>query len=101
MLKINAFSIASIQTCLHLLNECERAGVTDIRFVRERLATHIADQTVQIKRESIQGRKRMEAAAPKCPDCGARLRKIEADGEKILACPRCRWSKIDEVNDAV
>lgn len=93
MLKLSAFKLGTIQDCMHILNECEAEGITDIRFVRQRLAEYIHTDgltaNINMRRESKQHRK---VKISPCPECGSPLNTIAVDGLAIVACKNCRWS---------
>jgi hypothetical protein len=46
MLSLTAFSVAELQQFLAWISQCERAGVTDIRFVRQRTAEYIDQRMI-------------------------------------------------------
>lgn len=102
MLKISAFKLGTIQDCMHILNECELEGITDIRFVRQRLADHIHDVGIESVKSMRKGKVRRQTKTIPCPECGSPIsqavdengEKILVDGLPILACKKCRWSAV-------
>ena len=99
MIRLNTFTLSTIQNFLQLMNEFEQNGVTDVRFVRERLEDHIrANMMDRRKSKTAAGRKvkLYSKSQVRCPECGNPLQSLAVDSEKILACPRCRWSKMAE-----
>jgi len=46
-----AYKLSETQNMLQMLNQCEAEGVTDVRFVRQRLHDHISAEMVKKERE--------------------------------------------------
>ena len=63
----NAFSDRDLQNMLSLMNQCESVGVTDIRFVRERLQRHISAGRLSDARKI---NKFKSENIVKCKECG-------------------------------
>lgn len=95
MLKITAFKLGTIQDCMHILNECEAEGITDIRYVRKMLSEYILELGKEARLVTISEKKRISAMRDPCPECGKPLTRTEADGLVVLACRYCRWSGIE------
>lgn len=95
MIDLSAFKGRDIQLCLHLLNLVEAEGVTDIRFVRQRLQVAIEQS---LRPVAVVQKKRYRAIGPvkKCPVCGMRMGPVNTGGEKIkiLGCRNCRYSEV-------
>jgi hypothetical protein len=101
MLNFDAFNIADIQNCLHLLNELEGAGVTDVRFARERLATHVQGTLLARHRDALLSKKPQPRSPEQdlvvCPECGApAMVRTVVNGEVVDTCRMCRWSRYVE-----
>lgn len=104
MLNFDAFSLGDIQNCLHLLNECEAEGITDIRFVRQRLASHtnikLRERKTGNLNRSKTGGEPAGGMPPEqrllgvCPECEARqVTHTVVEGEVVATCRKCRWSQ--------
>lgn len=99
MLSLDAFSLSDLQNCLHVLNEIEVAGISDIRFARERLAQHVHGALLARRQEMLHA-KRSQTKPPGpdlvvCPECGAGggMVRTVVDGEAVETCRLCRWSR--------
>lgn len=98
MLSLDAFTLADVQNCLHLLNEMEGAGVTDVRFARERLATHVQSTLLARHQDALRAKKPKprppEQGLVACPECGApTMVRTVVNGEAVETCRVCRWSR--------
>lgn len=96
MLNFNVYTNKELQHFLAMLNRCEAGGVSDIRFVRQKIQAHIEgqyrDQSVRSRR--YQKVKKIESKA--CPSCGQALLipVMNQEGLNILGCKKCRYSEI-------
>jgi len=96
MLSLESFGMSDLQNLVQLLNELEDEGVTDIRFVRQRVANHIDAKALAFRAESRSRRQRRPVYSKMdiCPSCGARqVAHTQAAGEVVMTCRKCRWSK--------
>lgn len=107
MLNLKVYNGRQLQTFLALLNQCEAEGVTDIRFVRQRISEFIAND---LRKEKVQYNKRISRKQQRqlkkpiintsgpwvCPSCHVgRLTPVKNDlGLHIMGCAKCRYSEI-------
>jgi hypothetical protein len=89
MLNFNAYSTRELQNFIAMLNQCESNGVSDIRFVRERLQNHITSIFREGRIKIIP--KKEDEVCPECGDSGWKF--VEREGVMYHACPECRYSK--------
>lgn len=101
MINLNVFNGKELQNMQALLNLFEGEGLTDIRFVRERIANHITNELLDGRVASIPIKK-LPSVKPirdskvTCPKCGKEyLRQVHnEEGLNIVGCLACRWSKL-------
>ncbi|MBV5328488.1 MAG: hypothetical protein JZU65_12785 [Chlorobium sp.] len=100
---IEAFKLKDIQNFLALLNMFEAQGITDIRFVRERIQNGVSDQLLQHRktRKTSEDRSLVKPSPMPmriCPSClqDTMIPAANVDGLKILACRKCRYSEVVE-----
>ena len=95
-MKFEAYSGRDLQNFLSMLNQCESSGVTDIRFVRERLQNHINKSFAE--RRTPERVKANRAANMKlCQSCnqGVLIGPYSVDGLKIVRCSKkCGYSEV-------
>lgn len=90
-MNFNAYNNKDLQHCVQLLTQCEANGITDVRFIREKLHRHI--YKIQSDKP-IRGKRRI-AKKVICPECGGSMRPIaNGDGLNILGCGKCRYSEV-------
>lgn len=96
-LNFNVYKGRELQHFLAMLNQCETAGVTDIRFIRERLQNHINTtfNTGRVRRfgkPASMGTSQFKT----CPSCekGLLMPVINREGLNIVGCKRCRHSEV-------
>ncbi len=96
MLNLDVYSGRDLQQFLSMLNQCEDVGVTDIRFIREKIQNHILKGLLghKIKVNAVKRNARKENLV--CPSCGKKTFKptINSDGLTIFGCSECRYSSI-------
>jgi len=97
-MKLEVYKLRDLQNFLSMLNQCESAGVTDIRFVRSRLQGHIDSRfkdNIITRNKSL---KEFKAKQKKCPHCGNLLRppcpKNQVEGLDRLGCLECFYSEL-------
>jgi hypothetical protein len=56
MLNFSSYTGHELQNFLSMLNQCEANGVTDIRFVREKIYTHIQKTMLEGRIKSVKDR---------------------------------------------
>lgn len=102
-INLDVFTGRDLQAFFALTQQFEANGVTDIRFIRERIQEAVYTQIP--KPDRITYRKRREASPGKsqqCPECDgiATLSVVRSQGgnlvEYVMACKKCRWSKYVE-----
>ncbi len=91
MLSLDAYSGRDLQNFMQMLNQCESAGVTDIRFVRESLHKHLySPQKIRPVRPG-----KTKTPEYLCPGCGRPMDYVPNNaGLKILGCGSCRFSEV-------
>lgn len=94
-MKFNAFTNRDIQNAIQLLNHFEAGGVTDIRFVRQRLQDHINTNMVAARLVENKSTKRHIDHQTTCPSCGKQSLGPAAsfDGLLRVACA-CGYSQL-------
>lgn len=93
MLNFNAHKIRDLQNYLTMLNQCESEGVTDIRFVRERLQNHINEKF----KERRVDKKGLKAERKMCKSCGngVLVGPYKVDGNLLFRCTKkCGYSEL-------
>jgi len=103
VINFNAYKGKDLQTFLSMLNQFESDGVSDIRFVRERIQRHIdghfavsRPQKVQDRRERAKMKLPPEIKAELCPSCG-RMSLMPAaplEGLQRVGCKHCGYSAV-------
>ena len=96
---LDVYNLRTKQNFMSLLNQFEAEGITDIRFVRERVQRHI--ETAGVGTPGVYKRTRkVRVPVIRCSEdgCNAIMRRAvigETDGDlKIFVCPECRFSKV-------
>lgn len=109
MLKFSAYTGRDIQNFFSMLNQCEIEGVTDIRYVRERIQNYINRQykvTRVSKRKVIKENKELLGKKPSvsrkptsqyevCPACGNKTLRLLTPLEGLVrkGC-KCQYSEV-------
>ncbi len=95
MIKFDAYSGKDLQQFMSMLNQCETNGVTEIRFVRQKIHEFITSGAIA---QRITFRKEKKLSREKCPECGNGYLNPIQNEEKlnIVGCSKCRYSKILE-----
>ncbi len=92
-----AYSGKDLQNFMAMLNLCESSGITDIRFVREQLQSHIQGTYATAKVLRNKRRKDIpeERKPVMCPSCKKITLRQAAmfEGVKRLGC-RCGYSEV-------
>ena len=96
MLNLNVYSNKELQHFLAMLNQCESAGISDVRFVRQQIQRHIESQYREQKVRARQAGPVKEIKSKTCPSCGQSLLipVQNREGLNILGCKKCRYSEI-------
>ena len=101
MLKLDVYRISDLQNFMSLLNQFETNGVTDVRFIRQRVQNYLngkftvrrTKEAVILKREMI---KNSKIPTKKCPSCnnGLLVGPYRFDGLVLYRCSRkCGYSE--------
>ena len=92
----NVFTNKELQHFLAMLNQCETAGVNDVRFVRQQIQRHIESQYREQKIRARQSGPVKKIKSKICPSCGQSLLipVQNREGLNILGCKKCRYSEI-------
>lgn len=94
--RLNAFSGKELQNFIALTMEFESAGITDVRFIRERIQNKINSRRAFSKFESsVYKRNGTFSIKPKkCPSCktGSLINASGVDGV-VLICKECSYSE--------
>ena len=96
MLKLDAYSNKELQHFLAMLNQCETAAISDVRFVRQQIQRHIENQYREQKIRARQAGPIKKIKSKTCPSCGQSLLipVQNREGLNILGCKKCRYSEI-------
>lgn len=96
MLNLNAYTNKELQHFLAMLNQSESRGVTDIRFVREKIQRHIESQYREQKIKVLRVKKVRKIESITCPSCGQALMVpvLNNEGLNIIGCKKCRYSEV-------
>ncbi len=96
MINFRAYKAKDLQNFISFLNQSESEGVTDIRFVRERLQNHINSNYKATRLSKRRAGKVQKIESVTCPECGQSLMVpvLNNEGLKILGCKKCRYSEI-------
>ena len=99
-MNFNAYTGKELQHFLAMLNQCESAGVIDIRFVRQRLQNHINDgfKNNRVMRKTPNVVMKKYASCPSC-ESGLLIGPYPVkEGNEILSILRCSkkcgWSEV-------
>lgn len=95
-INLGAFNTKDIQTFNALLSVFEGKGVTDSRFMREKIERHLHDKRVAIrltKRVVSKEAARKRKAVVLCPDCGKIMVKEAWLGGMHLRGCSCGYSE--------
>jgi len=94
MLNLKVYKNRELQNLIAVINQCETKGVTDIRFVREKIQNHLDIEF----RELIQQDRKIKKVKTKelCPSCGkGSFDKIyNEENLNLFGCKKCRYSEI-------
>lgn len=95
-MNINIFNLRDLQQFLALLNEAEGAGVTDVRFLRQRIQNHIEKTANTGRVRPMRVARQQRPSFQTCPSCekGLLMPVINREGLKIVGCKKCRYSKV-------
>jgi len=98
VLNLEAYKTGDIQTFISLLNQFEAEGVSDVRFVRQRLSRSLTRRAGTIGRVIRQSPPRKAPDFGTCPDCDYPLWPVVTgdNSVKIIGCKKCRFSKVVE-----
>jgi hypothetical protein len=103
MLNFNAYNPKDLQHCMQVLNECEAAGVTDIRFVREALHKQLYSSVPRIRKLDTKKSTIDNRRGYRCPECTTIMHPAKGmepgtyttvDGKLVMVCPKCRYSEV-------
>jgi len=89
-----AYNGRDLQMFISMLTQCESDGVTDIRFIRQRLEDDLR-QRFGKTRIVVSNAKRTKNVA-KCPECGStKFRPSQdTDGVFYTLCKDCQYSEL-------
>lgn len=86
-----------------MLTQFESEGITDVRFIRQRVQNHIEKSSAgsgPIQKVKRVRKTRIPVVRCPEPDCGTVMRFANTGDEdinediKVLVCPKCRFSKV-------
>jgi len=96
MLNLDVWKKGDLQHFVQMLNQCESAGMTDIRAIR----TQLHNKLYQPRKVRAEKRKK-RTAEHVCSECNIVLRSTKdckawpiIKGMEILVCPKCSYSKV-------
>lgn len=95
----------TLQQFMVLANVFEAQGVTDLRFVRDRIERNIHDRFLEINKARAAGdpatvkaarhltSSRRKQPTHLCPECGKTMTLTTIGDEQIIVCQSCRFSR--------
>jgi Zn ribbon nucleic-acid-binding protein len=96
MLNLSVYKNKDLQNFIAIINQCEGKGVTEIRFVREKIQNHLDKEFMELIKDS----KKIKKIKSKeiCPSCkkGSFDRIYNEEGLNLFGCKKCRYSEIRE-----
>jgi DNA-directed RNA polymerase subunit RPC12/RpoP len=97
LMKDEAYSGKDIQMCMSMLKDFEGDGVTDSRFIRQRLQDALTKRMgtlprVNVGRKMWKGKAEPVTAETKCPECGSLHWRASRDteGQLYILCKDCQ-----------
>lgn len=99
MLNLDVYNLRTKQNFMAMLTQFESEGITDVRFIRQRVQNHIEKSSAgsgPIQRVKRVRKTRIPIVRCPEPDCGTVMRFANTGDEdiKVLVCPKCRFSKV-------
>ncbi len=99
MVNLDAFKLRDIQVFIHVLNQCEIEGYSDIVVLRQRLYEHLARSTEVLGKvgRKIPGKIPGKIQYTVCPSCGAKsiVRQQVEEHLVINICKKpCGYSEV-------
>jgi len=97
-MNLSAYNLKDIQSFIALLNQFEAEGISDVRFVRERLSRSLTKRVGTVGR--VKKRRTVQPPVPALPDCpsckvGRIVGPWSIDGLKIVRCSlKCGYSRV-------
>lgn len=89
-----AYSSKDLQHFLQMMNQCEAIGITDIRFVRQKIYNHLYKPQ---KVRPVKASRMNQFKQTLCPSCksGMLIGSYNIDGLNIKRCSKkCGYSKV-------
>jgi len=99
MVDFSAYNGNFVQMFMSALNQCESAGITDIRFVRQQMQWSMNGRfrAAEVKKLAARRevRKAIRAYTPRtCPECGRQMKNpVSMGGMILVGCP-CGYSEV-------
>lgn len=95
-MKLTAYTNKALQHFMAMLNQAENTGVTDIRFLRQRIQRHLESQYREMTVKTRKYNKVKRVNSKTCPECGQALMVpvLNNEGLQIIGCKKCRYSEI-------
>lgn len=99
-MKLSAYNGRDIQLFIAMINRFEGGGITDVRFMRERLESALRERLgatrLAVPKEVRIGRQKIAVDIENnCPKCGsAEWYPGSTDGVFYYACRSCRYSRV-------
>jgi len=99
MLNLKSYNGKELQNFLAMLNQMEAEGITDIRFIREKLFNEVHSRSQNDRLQIIKAKKDYKKKSKnwrQCPSCGKGFLSPVMTGEdlKVWGCPKCRYSEL-------
>lgn len=95
MLIFDAYKNRDLQNFIAMLTQCEAEGITDIRFIRERIQQRINEQYRE-RRSPQQMKAKRKPKYITCPSCkkGVLVGPYNVEGLKVVRCSKkCGYSE--------
>lgn len=95
-MNISAYTGNEIQLFMAMLSHFEGMGVTDSRFIRQRLNSSLTKRLGEIRLITPrEDRTSMKRFGDKCPECGSKeWYPRNVDGVAYYGCKSCRYSRM-------
>jgi len=99
MLHLEVYPLKTVHHCLTIMNQMEAEGITDIRFIREKLFNEVHSRSQNDRLQIIKAKKDYKKKSKnwrQCPSCGKGFLSPVMTGEdlKVWGCPKCRYSEL-------
>ena len=102
LMNLSAFDLGVIQSFMAVATVAEAEGITDLRFLRQRMQEHLDREHLEKKKQFRLAKMNqtrvtdtMSITTNRCPSCKQGiLIKRKVDDIQYEACPLCRFSRM-------